>query len=461
MSAYNRNIIQILSLLTLVCGHAQAQPSRFTYDLPGDLVSVATSNWAGIAIIAQPQSQLLETNAPVSLSVVASGLGLTYQWYSNGIPIAGATNDTLLFLNLASSHFANYTVVLSNASGVVASTPAALWFDSNANGLPDWWEVRYFGNLDQTADGDFDGDGVSNLDEYLEGTNPADPTSYNPRLRIQTAHGQVVSSPAQPWYTVGQVVQLTAIPDSGQMFLGWSGAVTGVKTNIWVVMDGHKTVTASFGLPLPVALDNTNLTWTTGGDAPWFGQTAVSQDGLGSAQSGFIGGGQQSWLQAATNLSQPMNLSFFWLVSSQPPDGLAFSVDGTVWATNSGVAPAWQLVQTNLPAGNHTLRWTYARQSYDLPTGIPFADSGWVDGVSLTPGGSTLTSPLLTITFVATDTVVLSWPVASTGFVLEQCPAVGATNWDNVTNTVTVVDGYNQVTIMPATGVAFYRLRHP
>jgi hypothetical protein len=139
----------------LACASSEvpAQQARYSYDLPGNLVAVNTTNLLAASSIAQPQSQLLETNAPVSLSVVASGLGLTYQWYSNGIPIAGATNDTLLFLNLASSHFANYTVVLSNASGVVTSTPAALWFDSNANGLPDWWEVKYFGNLDQTADG--------------------------------------------------------------------------------------------------------------------------------------------------------------------------------------------------------------------------------------------------------------------------------------------------------------------
>jgi hypothetical protein len=366
-------------------GQPQSQPTSYDYDLAGNLTFINTADLSAPSIVSQPQSQLLPTNGPISLSVVASGLGVTYQWLSNGIPIAGATNDTLLFANLASSYFANYTVVLSNASGIVTSTVANIWSDSNANGLPDWWEVKYFGNLDQSPDDDFDGDGVSNMDEYLEGTKPADPTSYNPRLHIQTANGRVVASPAQPYYKMGQLVELTAIPDLGQEFLGWSGAATGVKSNIWIVMNSHKTVIASFGLSLPVALDNTNLVWTTGGDAPWFGQTQVSEDGLGSAQSGYIGGGQQSWLQTTTSQSQPMQLGFWWLASSQPPDGLAFSVDGVLWLTNAGVPASWQLVQTNLTAGNHLLQWTYSKQTYDLPTGLPFADSGWVDEVTFSP----------------------------------------------------------------------------
>ncbi len=39
--------------------------------------------------------------------------------------------------------------------------------DTDNDRLPDAWEVSYFGNLDQTGDTDFDGDGISNLDEYI------------------------------------------------------------------------------------------------------------------------------------------------------------------------------------------------------------------------------------------------------------------------------------------------------
>ncbi len=47
-------------------------------------------------------------------------------------------------------------------------------FDSNGDGLPDWWCVKYGFDPDgdSVADEDPDGDGLTNLEEYLSGTNP-------------------------------------------------------------------------------------------------------------------------------------------------------------------------------------------------------------------------------------------------------------------------------------------------
>lgn len=44
--------------------------------------------------------------------------------------------------------------------------------DSDLDGLSDGWEISYFGNLSQTPAGDADGDGVSNLLEFGQGSNP-------------------------------------------------------------------------------------------------------------------------------------------------------------------------------------------------------------------------------------------------------------------------------------------------
>jgi len=44
--------------------------------------------------------------------------------------------------------------------------------DADLDGLPDGWEMSYFGNLDQKPDGDYDHDGITNLVEYAQGTNP-------------------------------------------------------------------------------------------------------------------------------------------------------------------------------------------------------------------------------------------------------------------------------------------------
>ena len=51
--------------------------------------------------------------------------------------------------------------------------------DTDANGLPDWWELQYFDVLTGTpTNGDADHDGGSNLNEYLTGTNPTNAISY-------------------------------------------------------------------------------------------------------------------------------------------------------------------------------------------------------------------------------------------------------------------------------------------
>ena len=250
--------------------------------------------------------------------------------------------------------------------------------------MPDWWQMKYFGNLNQSPEGDYDGDGVNNLDEYLEGSDPTNPNSYDPRLCILASLGRVIASPAQPYYTMGQIVTLTAIPNSGQMFVGWGGSASGTNSTISFTMSSNSTVIANFGLSLSAALDNTNITWTTGANAPWFGQTQVSEDGVGAAQSGLIVGGQQSWLQGIVSVTQPTQLGFWWNVSSQAPDALSFSIDGIGQGLISGTGGGWQQIQASLQAGPHTLLWTYTKQSDDNPTGIPYADCGWVDEVTLT-----------------------------------------------------------------------------
>ncbi len=49
--------------------------------------------------------------------------------------------------------------------------------DTDQDGLPDDWERFWFGDLSATAEGDPDGDGRTNRDEFVAGTDPGDATS--------------------------------------------------------------------------------------------------------------------------------------------------------------------------------------------------------------------------------------------------------------------------------------------
>jgi hypothetical protein len=44
--------------------------------------------------------------------------------------------------------------------------------DADGDGMPDNWEMTHFGTLDRDGSGDFDGDGISDLQEYLNGMDP-------------------------------------------------------------------------------------------------------------------------------------------------------------------------------------------------------------------------------------------------------------------------------------------------
>jgi hypothetical protein len=67
-------------------------------------------------------------------------------------------------------------------------------------------------------------------------------------------------------------------------------------------------------------------------------------------------------------------------------------------------------------------------------------------------------APILTIVSSSTN-LLISWPSPSTGFVLEQIPAVGLLNWVSVTNLVSDDGMIRSVTVAISSGNRFYRLK--
>jgi PKD repeat protein len=62
----------------------------------------------------------------------------------------------------------------------------------------------------------------------------------------QTGNGFVTVEPAQATYFYGEVVNVTASPDPGWTFREWQGARTGQHNPAFIVMDGDKSVQATF-----------------------------------------------------------------------------------------------------------------------------------------------------------------------------------------------------------------------
>ncbi|HUL50970.1 MAG TPA: hypothetical protein VLU94_00150, partial [Candidatus Nitrosotalea sp.] len=72
--------------------------------------------------------------------------------------------------------------------------------DSDGDGMDDAWEVEHFGTLDRDGTGDFDGDGATDLFEFLTGTDPTNALSvFRVEIISVTGSGQ---SPAMTWSMV-------------------------------------------------------------------------------------------------------------------------------------------------------------------------------------------------------------------------------------------------------------------
>lgn len=157
------------------------------------------SNWIAAISLSQADGQQLQAALPTAGTVFNFPDPTQIYQYLNGTSMA--TPHVSGAVAFAAMNFPTESVaqrirrILTNATPVPALagktvTGARLnlarLVDSDNNGLPDWWELQYFGHLTGTDPaGDADGDRASNLAEFLAGTNPTNSDSVL-RLAVQT-----------------------------------------------------------------------------------------------------------------------------------------------------------------------------------------------------------------------------------------------------------------------------------
>lgn len=185
-------------------------------------------------------------------------------------------------------------------------------------------------------------------------------------------------------------------------------------------------LTVIAGPALEEALDTTGLVWATNPEYPWFGQTAVTHDGVDAARCNaptnmveFPGGEalwegdtNRPWIE--TTVTGPGTLTYWWrITSTDDGDELVFSVNGmseewlSLWSGNGAGGPVqparlvmpseqtdsgWQMATNRIDHGTATLRWVYARWSEFEPTD----GRGWLDQVTFVPDPQS--APVITST---------------------------------------------------------------
>ena len=149
-------------------------------DATGDVIVIATTSsndWstAYSTTIPWEQGSQSETGGTVYLSFpvnyVVVGMPASTYWLKAFIDSNGDGNYN------PGEEGGVYSLTPISISNRIAGVNFEISEDTDDDGLPDWWEWLNFGHLDEDAEGDSDDDGLSNLLEYLLGTDPNNPDS--------------------------------------------------------------------------------------------------------------------------------------------------------------------------------------------------------------------------------------------------------------------------------------------
>jgi hypothetical protein len=161
---------------TLAFGHGAWQVTA------SDALSSTDSTNALIFVLIRPgvilhplPQNVVQGNSAIFVCVATGAPPISYRWLTNGVGYTTNTSGVFLFSNVQANFSVRANVV--NTAGNVNSSTVGLTMlrDFDGDGIADNWETNYFGfNTNNAGDGalDFDGDGMSNHDEFRAGTNP-------------------------------------------------------------------------------------------------------------------------------------------------------------------------------------------------------------------------------------------------------------------------------------------------
>lgn len=263
------------------------QSGDATYQPANPVPQTLTVNPIGASVTTPPQSQTVNSGATVSFTVSASGTPpLSYQWLTNGVDLAGATNQTLTLTNVTTANAGSYAVRVSNAGGSVVSGSATLTvFNLTVDGLATGSSIIRPGPALVAVSSHFPGgftfytlDGSAPTTSSTLYSGPFTLTNSatvrvlalssdflqsvpGPAVAVQIVPFYSVSlttpgggsasvSPAQASYPSNSVVTLTATPEPGWTFLRWEGDATSTNNPLALTLNAAKTVRAIFGTPV-------------------------------------------------------------------------------------------------------------------------------------------------------------------------------------------------------------------
>jgi alpha-tubulin suppressor-like RCC1 family protein len=351
-----------------------------------NVVAISASRYQSLALVndgspwiaQQPSSQTAFSGMNFTFNVLAIGTtNVNYQWCFNGTNILGATNASLSLTNVQTTSSGNYSVILSNAVGVVVSSNA-VFVVSNSPPIisqpASQIAVALHSNVVVTVTS------AGSLPQFYQwqfnGTNTASAT--NAFLSLTNA-------------------QLTNSGNYSVIVTNAYGSTTGLIATL-KVMD------------LGAAVNATNLVWTTSGSYQWFPETNTNHDGIAAAQSATPPFPQYSTLQSS--VTGPGTLTF-WAECSQFFDFYLFSASGGSSPQSVFIPPFAQWVQETvyLGTGTQSLSWQFQKS----PFGSTGLDAVWLDQVSFTAGATPATIKSVSPTQIVPPATNVTFTISAVG----------------------------------------------
>lgn len=157
-----------------------------------------------------PETQKLQPSpGDTFLAVVnPAGTGLVLSttiggYYSSGRSVASDNYRIVMAGNIGTTDFPTWHAIKPTWDGTSEGFVTVLSWDTDRDGLPDWWEEAYFGGKTNAISGsDSDGDGLSDLNEFRCGASPREASSafklYGNNTMVDTNH-VVLQWPSMPF----------------------------------------------------------------------------------------------------------------------------------------------------------------------------------------------------------------------------------------------------------------------
>lgn len=166
------------------------------------LIAIIDVGATGVTLAWDPSTVATDGTPITDISFYRLFYGVVPGAYNQYVDISSGTTATLTGLEYNKAYFfavKAYTGNSESGYSVELTWTSPLMADTDTDRISDDWELRYSSTLSKLQEAtDFDKDGISDLGEFIAGTNPLDANEFPTVLIASTLAGATVSFQAHP-----------------------------------------------------------------------------------------------------------------------------------------------------------------------------------------------------------------------------------------------------------------------